>query len=218
MVMQKNILVVDDEAELRDNLADLLKHEGFLVRTADSGRVGLHFFMAERFDVVLLDLIMPGLDGIETLQEMRKVNSQAKFIVMTAFGTINTAVQAIRKGASDYLSKPFRFDELVAVVRRSLEESHFEQRIQACDLDQTLASMANPIRRRIIEILSQSQSLRMTDISLKLGITDHTKTMFHLRILKEAGLLHQSDNKLYLLTTSGNNAFNLLCAFSSRTM
>ncbi|MBF0584913.1 MAG: response regulator [Magnetococcales bacterium] len=174
--MQKNynILIVDDEAELRDNLASLLRHEGFRVSTAESGLDGMHIFGSQRFDVVLLDLIMPGKDGIETLQEMRKLGGNSKFIVMTAFATVNTAVLAIRKGASDYVSKPFRFEELVAVIRRSVEEARFERHIQSCNLDQTLSSLANPVRRRIIEMLGQSHALRMTDISTSLLFDDHT--------------------------------------------
>ncbi|MBF0126201.1 MAG: response regulator [Magnetococcales bacterium] len=210
--MNQSILIVDDEAELRENLAVLLSHEGFRVTTAPSGLEGLRLLAGERFDVVLLDLIMPGLDGIETLQEMRKTSSATKFIMLTAFATVNTAVQAIRKGASDYLSKPFRFEELVAVVRRSLEERRFEMQIQSRDLDQTLASLANPIRRRIIEVLGQSNCLRMTDISAALYIEDHTKTLFHLRTLREAGLIRQAEDKLYALTSLGSNAFNLLRA------
>ncbi|MBF0422108.1 MAG: response regulator [Magnetococcales bacterium] len=214
--MRQRILIVDDEAELRENLAALLTHEGFQVTTAASGKEALRLPGNERFDVVLLDLIMPDMDGIETMLNLRRISAGTKFIVMTAFATVSTSVQAIRKGASDYLSKPFRFEELVAVVRRSLEEARFESQIQSHDLDQTLASLANPIRRRIIEILGYSQALRMTDISAALYIVDHTKTMFHLRTLKEAGLIRQTDEKRYTHTSAGNNAFNLLRAMTNR--
>ncbi|MBF0110669.1 MAG: response regulator [Magnetococcales bacterium] len=209
-----HVLIVDDEAELRDNLAALLLHEGFQVTTAATGIEGVRFLTRERIDVVLLDLIMPGMDGIETMQEMRRIRGATKFIVLTAYATVNTAVQAIRRGASDYLAKPFRFDDLVTVIRRSLEERRFEMRIQSCDIDQTLSSLANPIRRRIIEMLGQSGVLRMTDISAGLAISDHTKTMFHLRILREAQLLRQGEDKLYALTPSGTNAFQLLRVLS----
>lgn len=210
--MEQNILIVDDEAELRENLAALLGYEGFQVSAAESGEEGLRLLTGGRFDVVLLDLIMPGMDGIEILQEMRKVRGHTKFIMMTAFATVNTAVQAIRKGASDYLSKPFRIEELITVVRRSLEETRFEMQIQSCDLDQTLSSLANPIRRRIIEMLGQSGALRMTDVSTTLHFSDHTKTMFHLRTLRDAGLVWQTQEKLYSLTSTGSNALQLLRA------
>lgn len=214
--MEYTILVVDDEAELRENLAALLNHEGFRVCTAASGMEGVRLLSGKRFDVVLLDLIMPGMDGIETLQEMRKTHHKTKYIVLTAFATVSTAVQAIRKGASDYLSKPFRFEELVVVIRRSLEEARFEMEIQSCDLDQTLTSLANPIRRGIIELLGKSSTMRMTDISAAMNIKDHTKTTFHLRILKEAELIRQSEDKLYALTFGGINACNLLRALGNR--
>ncbi|MEO5333547.1 MAG: response regulator [Magnetococcus sp. YQC-5] len=213
--MEPHILIVDDEADLRENLSVLLRHEGFQVSTAASGTEALRLLNGGRFDVVLMDLIMPGRDGIEILLEMRKLNNRIKIIIMTAFATVNTAVQAIRKGASDYLSKPFRFEELVSVIRRLLEETRFELQIQTGDLDQTLASLANPIRRRIIEMLGQSNALRMTDISTSLYIEDHTKTLFHLRTLKEAGLIHQGEDKLYALTSNGNNAYFLLRALGT---
>lgn len=214
MSLKHSVMVVDDEAELRDNLVELLRHEGFLVSAAESGAAGLGLLTTERFDVVLLDLIMPGMDGIETMQEMRKVSGTTKFIFITAFATIGTAVQAIRKGASDYLSKPFRLEDLLTVVRRSLEEYRFEQQIQSCNLDQTLASLANPVRRRIIEMLGRSHALRMTDISIALRFYDHTKTLFHLRTLKDANLIRQAEEKFYVLTDAGKNTLHLLHALT----
>ncbi|WP_130470027.1 response regulator [Candidatus Magnetaquicoccus inordinatus] len=216
MSSRSQVLIVDDEAELRDNLSAVLEYEGFQVVTAASGAEGIHLMSAQRFDVILLDLIMPGQDGIDTMLEMRRFNNQTRYIIMTAYATVNTAVQAIRKGASDYLSKPFRVEELVAVIKRSLEEARFERQIVACNLDKTLTSLANPIRRRIIELMGCAPLLRMTDISQALEIDDHTKTMFHLRTLKEAGLLHQPDDKSYALTPAGSNAFNLLRLFNNR--
>ncbi|MBF0183375.1 MAG: response regulator [Magnetococcales bacterium] len=210
MTARYQILIVDDEAELRDNLTSVLEYEGFVVHTAASGAEGIRQFSAQRFDIVLLDLIMPGQDGIDTMLEMRRFSNQTRFIIMTAFATVNTAVQAIRKGASDYLSKPFRVEELVAVIKRSLEEARFERQIVAGNVDKTLTSLANPIRRRMIDLLGRVSQVRMTDISQALEIEDHTKTMFHLRTLKEAGLIHQPDDKSYALTPAGNNAFNVM--------
>ncbi len=213
-VQQSSILIVDDENELRDNLVTILEHEGFLVRTASSGADGVQQLTGQRFDVVLLDLIMPDMDGIETMQEMRRLSANTRFIITTAYATLSTAVYAIRKGASDYLAKPFRVEELLSVIRRSLEEARFERRLRLGNLDKTMTSLSNATRRRIIEILRQNLAMRLTDISAALTIEDHTKTMFHLRTLKDAGLVRQTQEKLYALTVMGNNAFNVLNALT----
>ncbi|MBF0183363.1 MAG: response regulator [Magnetococcales bacterium] len=205
-----HLLLVDDEDDLRENLAMLLEHEGFRVQMAASGGEGLSYMNNQRFDLVILDLIMPGMDGIETMLEMRRLNKTTRFVFITAFATLETAVYAVRKGASDYLAKPFRAEELLAAVRRSLEEARFERKIKVGSLDKTLTSLANVTRRRIIELMGQANAMRLTDISIAIEIDDHTKTMFHLRTLKEAGLVQQTQEKLYTLTPLGNHACLLL--------
>ncbi|MBF0610956.1 MAG: response regulator [Magnetococcales bacterium] len=206
----KSILIVDDEAELRENLAELLQNEGFSTDTAPSGVEALKKAANNRYDVVVLDLIMPGMDGITTMTEMKKLGGRTKYVVVTAFATLDTAVDAIKKGASDYLSKPFRSDELVTLIRRTLEEAKFEDQVMVHDLDQTLNSLANPIRRKIVEMLGSSPPMRMTEITQKLVIEDRTKTMFHLRTLKEAGIIQQTTEKLYTLTQSGRELLGFL--------
>lgn len=206
----KKILIVDDEPELRENLAELLTSEGFEVEVAASAQEAIKKAANERFDVVLLDLIMPGMDGIEAMIELKKLGGRTKYLVMTAFATLDTAVAAIKKGASDYLSKPFRMEELVTLIRRTLEEAKFEDQIMVHDLDQTLNSLANPIRRKIVEMLGTVPPMRMTEITQKLVIEDRTKTMFHLRTLKEAGIIQQTADKLYTLSNSGRELLGFL--------
>jgi DNA-binding NtrC family response regulator len=118
------VLVVDDERPQRDILQMILEAEGYETSAASNGRQALHAAGAEGFDVVLTDLKMPDMDGIELLDALPRQPGGPCVILMTAHGTIDSAVDAMRKGAFDYLTKPLEKDELLLVVRRALERSH----------------------------------------------------------------------------------------------
>ena len=117
------ILVVDDEANAREALAELLREEGYEVETAPDGRKAL--MLLERFDadVVLTDLKMPEIDGLELINRAREIHPNLTFVVMTAFGSIDTAVEAIKRGAENYLTKPLDLSAVTALVERALEKS-----------------------------------------------------------------------------------------------
>ncbi len=118
---RERILVVDDEANARTALAELLKEEGYAVETAADGFKALAKFEEHHPALILTDLKMPGMDGVELLQKARGLDPDVEVVVMTAFGAVDTAVAAMRAGASDYLTKPLNMDELVLVLERSLE-------------------------------------------------------------------------------------------------
>jgi DNA-binding NtrC family response regulator len=118
---QRSILVVDDEANARNALAELLREEGYTVETAADGFKALGKLEAFEVDVILTDLKMPGMDGIELMQKVRASDPDAAVVVMTAFGAVDTAVAAMRQGAQDYLTKPINMDELLIVLERALE-------------------------------------------------------------------------------------------------
>jgi len=118
------VLVVDDERRQRDILQMILEAEGYETTAAGNGRQALQAAQAEGFDVVLTDLKMPDLNGIELLSEILKLQPSPLVILMTAHGTIDSAVDAMRKGAFDYLTKPLEKDELLLVLRRALERAH----------------------------------------------------------------------------------------------
>ena len=115
------ILVVDDEANARTALAEILRQEGFSVETAADGFKALA--KVEEFgpDLVLTDLKMPGMDGVELLGKVREHDPEIPIVLMTAFGAVETAVSAMRSGAADYLTKPLNTDELLVVLERTLE-------------------------------------------------------------------------------------------------
>ena len=122
--MKGRVLVVDDEQRQRDILQMILEAEGYETTAAGNGRQALQTAQAQGFDVVLTDLKMPDLNGIELLGEILKLQPSPLVILMTAHGTIDSAVDAMRKGAFDYLTKPLEKDELLLVLRRAMERAH----------------------------------------------------------------------------------------------
>ena len=120
--MKPRVLVVDDKLAMAETLADGLVDNGFDATGCGSARAALDLVMTKDIDVVVTDLRMPELDGLALLDGIRAAKPPIQIIVMTAFGAIDTAVDAIRKGAFHYLTKPFKLDELVIFVRRAIEE------------------------------------------------------------------------------------------------
>ncbi len=122
--MADRILVVDDEQLIRESIAFILKKEGFTVAEAPNGAVAYEKIQSEAFDLVISDLEMPVMNGIDLLDRVMQLNPQTMFIIITAYGSLDTAVPALRKGASDYILKPVEFDELMVKVKRLLEHKH----------------------------------------------------------------------------------------------
>ena len=116
------ILVVDDEEAIREILADFLAMEGFSVRTAGNGAEALTEISRGRFDLVLSDLKMPTMGGLELLEALARHAPNTVTIIMTGFGTVETAIQAMKQGAYDYIMKPFKMEEVLHTVRRGLEK------------------------------------------------------------------------------------------------
>ena len=115
------VLVIDDEAVMRTMLARELPRHGFRVATAGSGEEGLEKISREDFAVVVLDMLLPGLDGLETLERLRQESASTEVVLLTGHGTIEGAVSAMRAGAYDYLTKPVKLAELSAVLSRAVE-------------------------------------------------------------------------------------------------
>jgi response regulator RpfG family c-di-GMP phosphodiesterase len=116
------ILVVDDEQVIREILADFLSMEGFEVRTAEDGSAALVELSRSTYDLVLSDLKMPKMGGLELLQAIQKHTPNVVTVIMTGFGTVETAIDAMKKGAYDYILKPFKVEEVVHTIRRALEK------------------------------------------------------------------------------------------------
>ena len=121
MIKNANILIIDDEETIRDSCSQVLKKEGYSVKTAEDGIEGLQIFREEFFHAVLLDLKLPGIDGMEILSRIKEENPKTSVIIITGFASIDSAVEAIKKGASDYLPKPFTPEQLRLVTKKALE-------------------------------------------------------------------------------------------------
>ncbi len=121
------VLVVDDEEIVRESLTGWLRKDGYTVQSAHDGRAAIDALSANRFSIVLLDLKMPGMDGLQVLEEVRKLRPEASCILMTAYATVDTAVAAMKLGAYDYLVKPFDPEELSALVQRIVAQQELLQ-------------------------------------------------------------------------------------------
>ena len=118
---KRTIHVIDDEPIIHEVLSQLLSSEGYEVALSSSGEEALEKHASEFYDVTLLDLLMPGLDGIEVLKGIKKVDPQAVIIIITAYASVESAISAMKMGAYDYIQKPFKHDELLLIIERALE-------------------------------------------------------------------------------------------------
>ena len=168
MYGQANILVIDDEEAMRDSCQQTLCRDGNSVRVAEDGLTGLDVLKEESFDVIILDLKMPGLDGMDVLTKIKENDPDAIVIVITGYPTIESAVKAMKIGAYDFLAKPFTPDNLRMTIKRALEKRKLtiENILLRIELKE---SLENKI------IIGQSESMKaVEDISLKVSPTDTT--------------------------------------------
>lgn len=120
------ILVVDDDALLRDFLNETLNRTGFKVELVSTGEEALEKIKQEDYDIILSDIRMPNMGGMELLATVKKYLPDAKVVMMTAYGTVQNAVEAMKLGAFEYVMKPFSLDEIELVLSRALEQKHLE--------------------------------------------------------------------------------------------
>src|SRR6185295_6183448 len=116
------VLVVDDEKFIREILAEFLGMEGYLVRTAEDGTAALAELGRAHYDLVISDLKMPRMGGIELIGEVSRMDPSTLTVIMTGFGTVETAIDAMKRGAYDYILKPFKVEEVIHIVQRGLEK------------------------------------------------------------------------------------------------
>ena len=129
-MIPKRVLIVDDEESFRHMLSVILIKEGYEVEAASTGEEGLQRAAASPFDQILCDIRMPHMDGLEFLREIKKTGAEASIIMMSAYGTMDTAIEAIKLGAYDYISKPFKPDEIVLTLRKAEEREQLRKENQ----------------------------------------------------------------------------------------
>ena len=127
MSIQALIHIIDDEPVIHDVLSQLLTSEGYDVEISGSGEEALEKYTAQRFDLVLLDLLMPGMDGIEVLRAIKRIQPQAVVVIITAYASVESAIEAMKIGAFDYVQKPFKHEELLLIVARALEHKALQE-------------------------------------------------------------------------------------------
>ena len=124
--MRESILVVDDEAGVRSSLSGILADEGYEVDAVESGEAALQALEGRRYDLVLLDVWLPGIDGLETLARLRVMDAEVPVVVISGHGTIETAVEAVRAGAQDFVEKPLSLEKTLLAVRNALRTRRLE--------------------------------------------------------------------------------------------
>jgi two-component system response regulator PilR (NtrC family) len=149
-----NILIVDDEEIMREILETLLTREGYQVRLASNAAEGLDLARTQPFDAAILDMMMPGMDGITALDELKKIDDDLPVLMITAFASIENAISAMKRGAFDYITKPFKNDEVLVVLRNALAQRRLVAENRA--LRQNLLAHQN----RLGEIIGRSPRMR----------------------------------------------------------
>jgi len=157
----KRILVVDDEPLMRDFLVETLKRKKYLVEAVGNGSQAMEKVKTEYYDLVVTDIRMPEVSGMEVLEEVKKINPETEVIMITAFGTIENAVGAMKLGAYDYITKPFSADEIEILVDRAMER----QRLR--DENRALRNYNTQLRNQLKEKYTFSSIIGVSDVMRK---------------------------------------------------
>jgi len=160
--MKDRVLVVDDEAGVRGSLAGILGDEGYAVEAVDSGEAALLALESSRYDLVLLDVWLPGQDGLEVLSRIRERDAELPVVVISGHGTIETAVKAVRLGAQDFVEKPLSLEKTVLAVRNALRQKRLESQLrelrERLDARYAMVGESPAIRRLRAEIAQAAPS------------------------------------------------------------
>jgi len=165
MSKQISILIVDDEDSVRDSLLNWFSEDGYYVECAENAKKALLKLESENFDIILVDIKMPGMDGLELLRRIKSLKNDAIIIVMTAFATVDTAVQALKDGAFDYVTKPFDPDDLSHLIRNATrqislaeENENLKNKVVSLENIEDLIGKSDAIKRVLKDIESVAPS------------------------------------------------------------
>lgn len=124
------VMVVDDEENIREVLSNYLESMNYEVDTAEDGQDALNKFSKGDFDLIISDLLMPNIDGLELLKRVRNIDKEVIFLMITGYPSIETAVDAIKKGAYDYITKPFHMEDVKLRIERAFEKRSLKERLK----------------------------------------------------------------------------------------
>ncbi len=172
----RRVLIVDDEDDFRSIVKEILTDESFNVSDASNGLTAVEIFKNSPIDAVLLDLGMPHMDGIETMRELRKINPHIPVIILTAFSDIPTAVEAVKQGAYDFITKPPEFDNLIATIKKAVEMRRTKIEVIKKDIP-ALSSREKEVLKWIKEGKSNYDIGDILDISSN-TVNFHIKNLF----------------------------------------
>jgi two-component system nitrogen regulation response regulator NtrX len=125
--MNEKVLIIDDEAGIRSSLKGILEDEGFTVKATDTGEEGLHLLQGENFDLILLDIWLPRMSGIEVLKKIKSSEENTQVVMITGHGSVETAVQATKLGAYDFLEKPLSLEKVILTAKNALKQKRLEE-------------------------------------------------------------------------------------------
>ncbi len=153
MAKKISILIVDDEESVRDSLYNWFLEDGFRVECAENAKRALTILESDQFDIILADIKMPGMDGLEMLRRIKSIKPDSIVIVMTAFATVDTAVKALKDGAYDYVTKPFDPDDLTHLIRNATKQ------ISLVDENETLKQKVTSLEN-VEDLIGKSEAMK----------------------------------------------------------
>ncbi len=160
-----SILIVDDEESVRDSLYNWFIEDGYHVMTAEQAKMALTLLESEHFDIILADIKMPGMDGLEMLRRIKTIKPEAIVIIMTAFATVDTAVKALKDGAYDYVTKPFDPDDLTHLIRNATKQISLEsendslkKKVITLENVEDIIGISEPMKDLLREVESVAQT------------------------------------------------------------
>ena len=189
MDIPRSVLIIDDEENIRKYLGQSLARDGFEVHTAQYGKEGINLLMQKHMDVVLLDLNLPDIHGLEVLGEIKKIDVESIIIIITAYGDINSAVNAMRLGAYDYLTKPFDVEDIELVINKASKIVGLRDRIALLERQVDRSQHGELITRskKMLELLEFVDQIAATPATVLIyGATGTGKELIASRIHKKS--------------------------------
>lgn len=201
----KSILLIDEDNKFSVRLETALAAEGYQVHHESSIEMATERAKDTQFDLVICERVFSGLSGMEGMTLLKYLQPQIGFVILTAFSTIESAVDAIKKGADDYLAKPVDMANLLVTIRAILQHKATKSLREERNDDKIFNALANPIRRLVLKQLKQYERVKFMELCRLAEIDDHTKFNFHLRQLTACGLVKKLNQKEYTLTSLGRS-------------